>query len=154
MNQLNNKIWNLIQSNKEYQENLFLFSSKQGDFSIFINEENNYEDINWLYISDLQSAKLVGIDIKTNEIYAIDDEGFLVEVCNGLENIPYEFIRRECSFTNDETVNDYFEKYKDYNYKETLEKYEEYCKDNNIALDKDNVYHDGNGKLFEKYFDK
>jgi len=55
---------------------------------------------------------------------------------------------------DNETVEEYFEKFEDEGYKETLKKYEQWCKKNNIELDKNKIYHDENGKLFDKYFDK
>lgn len=37
--------------------------------------------------------------------------------------------------------------------KNLLIEYEKFCYDNNIKLDEENVYHDKNGVLFEKYFE-
>ena len=151
------KIIELIKEDKEITENLFMFQEFREDVSLWTGEDEDnfdYTNIKWLFITYQENLTLVGVNIKDETIWCIDDEGDFHQDCDALENLPYELIRVECKFTNDKTSKSYFEKFKDEGYKETLEKYEQWCKENNIELDKNKIYHDGNGKLFDKYFYK
>ena len=151
------KIIELIKEDKEITENLFMFQEFREDVSLWTGEDEDnfdYTNIKWLFITYQENLTLVGVNIKDETIWCIDDEGDFHQDCDALENLPYELIRVECKFTNDKTSKSYFEKFKDEGYKETLEKYEQWCNENNIELDKNKIYHDGNGKLFDKYFYK
>lgn len=120
--------------------------------NLYLNEDTKkeYVGITWLYECDEQSAAFIGIE--DNEVFAIDSEGYLVSICEGLENIPYELLRLDSLYVEDELVQNIF-KY-DKNFQIDLLKYEDFCKKNGIILDITKVYHDERGKLFEKYFDK
>lgn len=112
--------------------------------------EKEYAGITWLYECDEQSAAFIGMD--DNEVVAIDSEGFLVSVCEGIENIPYELLRLHSLYAKDELVKSVFDKNKAF--EADLLNYEEWCKNNVIALDVQKIYHDENGNLFTNYFDK
>lgn len=151
------KIIKLIKEDKKIAENLFLFSEFPKDVSLWTDPPRdgvNYSNIKWLFVTDHSNLTLVGVNILDETIWCIDDEGDFHKDCDSLQDFPYEIIRGDCSFTENETVAAYFEKYKEEGYKETLERYEKWCKDNNIELDKDHIYHDENGNLFTQYFDK
>lgn len=119
---------------------------------IYLNEDTKkeYASITWLYECRAENVCLIGFNEES--IYAIDSEGWLVGVCEGLENIPYELLRVESRYSEDELVEDVFDYDKDF--LNDLLNYEQWCKNNNIELDKDKVYHTENGVLFDKYFDK
>ena len=55
-------------------------------------------------------------------------------------------------YAKDELVQSVFDKNKDF--ETDLLKYEEWCRNNGINLDIQKVYHDENGNLFTKYFEK
>jgi hypothetical protein len=104
----------------------------------------------WLYFSNEQNYSLIGVE--EENVYALDSEGFLVDVCIGAENIPYELLRVLSESGDDGSVKDILQYNKEFAL--DLLKYELWCKNNNIELDKNKIYHDENGVLFHKYFDK
>lgn len=130
----------------------FYKEADQESLNLYLNEDTKkeYEGITWLYECDEQSAAFIGIE--DNEVFAIDSEGYLVSICEGLENIPYELIRIDTLYCEDELVEDFFKYNKDF--ETDLLKYEEWCKNNNVILDIQKVYHDNYGNLFKQYFDK
>lgn len=71
-----------------------------------------------------------------------------------MQDLPYEIIKVESRFTKNSTVEEYFKKFSNCDFPLILKRYESWCKENNIELDKQRVYHDINGKLFDKYFEK
>ena len=149
------KVIALIKCDKKIAENLFLFSEFPKDFKLWTGEDEDHFDyinIKWLVVTDQPNHTLIGINILDLSVWSIDDEGDFHKACDTLQNLPYEMLRIECAFTENETVEDYFEKYKEEGYKETLEMYELWCKNNNIELDKNCIYHDKYGKLFTKSF--
>lgn len=152
------KLTKLIESNKNIAEKLFYFSSwidSKKDTSLFITDENKEltEGTEWIYQSSLQSFMLIGIFEWDGNVFAhaIDDQADYAGCINAFQDIPYEMIRRECYYTKDKSVNSYFEKNSDV--ENLLKEYEKYCHEHNIIIDKENVYHDENGSMFEKYFD-
>lgn len=92
----------------------------------------NCKGIDWLYFSYEESYALIGVD--GDDVYALDTEGFLVDVCDGLENVPYAMLS---------TLLDSGEDILQYNqeFETDLIKYEDWCKTNNIEINKDKVYH-------------
>jgi hypothetical protein len=122
------------------------------DIKRFLNPDilKDTQDIFWLYFSNEQNYSLIGVE-KEN-VYALDSEGFLVDICIGIENIPYELLRVLSESGDDGSVKDILQ----YNQEFELDllKYEKWCKENNIILDKNRIYHNENGKLFDKYFNK
>lgn len=151
------KIIELIKENKEIAENLFMFQEFREDVSLWtVLPRNgiNFDNMKWLFVTYHSNYTLVGINIKDGTIWCIDDEGDFHQDCDALENLPYEIIRNKSGYMDNQTVKEYFEKFKEEGYKETLERYEQWCKENNIKLDKQGIYHDKNGILFDKYFDK
>lgn len=122
------------------------------DLDIYLSKENQnkYKQINWLYVSIEDYACLIGLN--GNSVCAIDSEGILRSVCEEFQNIPYEFLRKNSQYTDNETLNELFEE--ENGLEESLINYEDFCKENNIILDKQGIYHDKNGKLFDKYFSK
>jgi hypothetical protein len=124
----------------------------QESLDLYLNSETKqkYSKITWLYESSSENFCLIGI--QNNVISAIDSEGCLVGVCDGIENIPYELLREESKYADDELVQDVFNC--DIELQKDFFSYESWCKENDIELDKQRVYHDLNGKLFEKYFEK
>lgn len=138
---------------KQFKEAFkFRKESDNESLKIYLNEdtEKEYADIIWIYECEEQSAAFIGMD--DNEVVAIDSEGFLVSVCEGIENIPYELLRLHSLYAKDELVKSVFDKNKDF--KADLLNYEEWCKNNVIALDVQKIYHDENGNLFTNYFEK
>ena len=135
-------------------KNAFKFEKEadKSSLELYLNKETEkeYAGMNWLYECEEQSAAFIGID--NNEVFAVDSEGFLVSVCEGIENIPYELLRLHSLYAKDELVQSVFDKNKDF--ENDLLKYEEWCKSNGINLDIQKVYHDENGNLFTKYFEK
>lgn len=151
------KIIKLIQEDKQIGSLLFQFAEIREDVKLWTGEDEDhfdYTNIQWLFITDHPNLTLVGVNTLDNTIWCIDDEGDFHQDCDSLQNLPYEMLRGDCSYTDNETVAEYFEKYKEEGYKESLERYEKWCIENNIELDKNNIYHDSNGNLFTKYFDK
>ena len=122
------------------------------DIKRFLNPDilKETQGILWLYFSNEQNYSLIGVE-KEN-VYALDSEGFLVDICIGIENIPYELLRVLSESGDDGSVKDILQ----YNQEFELDllKYEKWCKENNIILDKNRIYHNENGKLFDKYFNK
>ncbi len=135
-------------------KNAFKFEKEadKSSLEIYLTEDTKkeYTGINWIYECEEQSAAFIGID--NNEVFAVDSEGFLVSVCEGIENIPYELLRLHSLYAKDELVQSVFDKNKDF--ETDLLKYEEWCRNNGINLDIQKVYHDENGNLFTKYFEK
>ena len=135
-------------------KNAFKFEKEadKSSLELYLNKETEkeYAGMNWLYECEEQSAAFIGID--NNEVFAVDSEGFLVSVCEGIENIPYELLRLHSLYAKDELVQSVFDKNKDF--ENDLLKYEEWCKSNGIKLDMQKVYHDENGNLFTQYFEK
>lgn len=122
------------------------------DYKNFFNKEmiENCKGIDWIYWSNEQGYMIIGIE--DYNVYALDSEGFLVDVCIGIENIPYELLRVLSESGDDGSVKDILQYNKEFELE--LLKYEQWCKENNIELDKNKIYHDENGKLFDRYFDK
>lgn len=134
--------------------NAFKFEKEadKSSLELYLNNDTKkeYAGMNWLYECEEQSAAFIGVD--NNEVFAIDSEGYLVSVCEGIENIPYELLRLHSLYAKDELVQSVFDKNKDF--EADLLNYEKWCKTNGIALDVQKVYHDENGNLFTQYFDK
>lgn len=122
------------------------------DLDIYLNKENQikYKQINWLYVSSEDYACLIGLN--GNSVCAIDSEGILRSVCEDFQNIPYEFLRKNSQYTENETLSELFAE--ENGLEDYLIKYEKFCKNNNIILDKQGVYHNKNGTLFTNYFSK
>lgn len=122
------------------------------ELDIYLSKEDQlkYKQINWLYISNEDSACLIGLN--DNHVCAIDSEGILRFICQDIQNIPYEFLRKNSEYTDNETLNELFQLEK--GLKEELFNYENYCNYNNIILDEQKIYHNENGELFTHYFDK
>ena len=122
------------------------------DIKKFLNDEilEECKGIKWLYFSNEQTYSLIGIE--GEYVYALDSEGFLIDVCIDIENIPYELLRVLSESGNNGSVKDILQYNKEFEL--DLLKYEQWCKENHIQLDKNKIYHDENGKLFDKYFDK
>lgn len=134
--------------------NAFKFEkeAEKSSLELYLNKDTKkeYAGMNWLYECEEQSAAFIGVD--NNEVFAIDSEGYLVSVCEGIENIPYELLRLHSLYVKDELVQYVFDKNKVF--EADLLKYEEWCKNNGVILDTQKVYHDENGNLFTKYFEK
>ena len=134
---------NAFSYNKDFQDT---------DIDKFFNEDmiENCKGIEWLYWSNEQTYCLIGF--QDNTVYAIQDEGELTGVCEGLENIPYEMLR----ILSDSGENGSLEDILQYNQEVMVDllKYESWWKQNKIELDKQKIYHDENGKLFAHYFEK
>lgn len=134
----------------------YAFSYKKefqlSDYDNFFNDDmiENCKGITWLYWSNEQAYCIIGVE--DNSVYAIKDEGELTDVCEGLENIPYELLRILSDSGDNGSLDDIL-KYNDDILKDLL-KYEYFCRNNNIKLDINNIYHNQNGKLFTKYFEK
>lgn len=122
------------------------------DLDIYLSKENQnkYKQINWLYVSTEDYACLIGLN--GNSVCAIDSEGILRSVCEDFQNIPYEFLRKNSQYTDNETLNELFAE--ENGLEESLINYEDFCRENNIVLDKQGIYHDANGTLFTNYFSK
>lgn len=151
------KIINLIKKDKEIANNLFLLSDFREDVTLWTDPPRDgitYENMKWLFVTYQSNHTLIGLNVLDNTIWAIDDEGEFHKACDAVQDLPYEILRLECAFTENETVEDYFEKYKEEGYKKTLERYELWCRNNHIELDKNHIYHDRNRKLFSKSFNK
>jgi hypothetical protein len=110
--------------------------------------------LKWLFLTDHPNLTLVGVNQLDGSVWCIEDEGDFHQGCDALQNLPYEIIRGDCSYTEHETVQEYFEKYKESGYQETLQRYEQWCLNNDIPLDANHIYHDEKGNLFTRYFDK
>lgn len=145
------KIMDLIKGDKEIAEALFLFFEFPEDISIWTGDDE-YPCIDWLFVTQQEQLSLIGIDQKNKAVYCIDDEGEFHKACNSLQDIPYEIIRIESSYSKNKLVLNYVNKYP--NFLSILSKYEAWCKENGIELDKNNIYHDTEGKLFTHYFEK
>lgn len=123
------------------------------DYDNFFNEDmiENCKRITWLYWSNEQTYGIIGV-YEDGTVSALQDEGELTDVCEGLENIPYELLRILSDSGKDSSLADIL----NYNQDVWLDllKYEQWCKENNIELDKQRVYHDEQGKLFTHYFER
>lgn len=157
MNSETLKIIDLLKKDAEIFQVLFKFSSwfdKKRDLPLYINNSNKelVEDTEWIYVSSSQKFTLIGVvKIKGKLlVQAIDDQCDYAGWIHGFKNIPYEFLRRRMFYEDESTElvlnnNPHF-----YN---ILKRYEQFCEDNHIYLDEEKVYHDNNGKLFNKYFE-
>ena len=67
-------------------KNAFKFEKEadKSSLELYLNKETEkeYAGMNWLYECEEQSAAFIGID--NNEVFAVDSEGFLVSVCEGI----------------------------------------------------------------------
>jgi hypothetical protein len=146
MNKINLDIIKQFKDSFQYRRD---FENK--DIKNFLNHEilEESKGIKWLFFSNEQNYSLIGVE--DEYVYALDSEGFLIEVCIGIENTPYELLRVLSESGNNGSVKDILQYNKEFEL--DLLKYENWCKSNNIQLDKNNIYHDGNGKLFDKYFE-
>jgi hypothetical protein len=77
----------------------------------------NYSNMKWLFVTYHSNYTLVGINVIDETIWCIDDEGDFHQDCDALENLPYEIIRNKCGYMGNETVKEYFEKFKEEGYK-------------------------------------
>ena len=146
------KIIQLIKEDKEIAENLFYFQEFRDDVSLWKGEdEDNYDytNIEWLFITYQENLTLIGINLVDETIWCIDNEGDFHQDCDALENLPYKILSIESQYTKNEDVKSYYEKYPKYS--SLLLKYEQWCKENNIQLDINKIYHDNDGNLFDKF---
>ena len=125
---------------------------ESSDIKKFFNKEmiSNTKNIKWLYWSNEQTYGLIGTD--NNLVSAIQDEGELTDVCEGLENIPYEFLRILSFYHTKNLLDDGSIQIK--NLLLQIQEYEVWCAENKIELDKNKIYHNENGKLFTHYFER
>lgn len=150
------KIIQLLKDDDEIAQNLFLFSEFPSDVSLWtgpVEDNFDYSNIKWLFVTEQQNLTLVGISTIDNTVWCIDDEGDFHQDCDALQNLPYEILRLESFYTPNESIDEYFTKYKDYHFKETLARYEAWCNLNNIPLDEKRTYHLNDGSLFTNYFE-
>lgn len=149
-----NRIINILKNEPIIAEDLFMISSFEiGKEDYGMVDSGVNKEIDWLFKTRDEQFMLVGEHRKTKEVYAIDDDGVVSKVCDFIEDFPYEVIRNESQYTKDKTTKEYFNKYHEYGFEDTLKKYEDLCRKENIILDKKFKYHDHNGKLFESYFE-
>lgn len=149
------KIMKLIKEDKEIASCLFLFYSIPEDVTLWTGEDGDnfdFSNVEWLFVTEQENLNLVGINVKDNSVWTIDNEGDFHKDCDCLQNLPYEIIRIECRYTDNELIQEYFEKFDNCDFKAILARYENWCKENDIELDKNRIYHDSNGSLFEKHF--
>lgn len=146
------KIIKLIKEDKEIAENLFLFNKFPKDVSLWTGEDEDnfdYTNIKWLFVTYQENLTLIGVNVIDEKIWCIDNEGDFHQDCDALENLPYKILSIESQYTKNEDVKSYYEKYP--KYYSLLLKYEKWCKENHIQLDKNKIYHDENGKLFDNF---
>lgn len=96
------KIIKLIKEDKEIAEKLFYFQEFRENVCLWTDPPRdgiNYDNINWLFITDQENFSLIGVNLINETIWCIDDEGYFHQDCDALENLPYEIIRVECLFT-------------------------------------------------------
>lgn len=148
------KILDYLKDNEEIAKVLFSFSSlvkNKKETKLWMNEDNKgiLKKVKWIYISSFQEFTLVGED-KDGMIVGIDDQCDIHYV-QSFQDIPYEMIRMLTKYRDNESTEELFQKYP--KYKIILKKYEDWCEENNIKLDKDQIYHDKKGNLFTHYFE-
>ena len=135
-----------------YSLDNYEISSNKGGEEDYDNDD--YTNIQWLFSTGDPLFSLIGVNTLTQKIWAIDNEGEFFETLNCLQDIPYDIIRNNCYYTDSETTEEYFEQHSAQQYRETLQEYEKWCQNNAIELDKDKIYHNNDGQLFSKYFQK
>ena len=157
MNKLIDNILDFIKSNPDIAQDLFFYSDlndkyRANNFSQVISPELTPNNVIWLYLTNIAHPEFVGIDSVTDEVYTVED-GYAFKLCDGFQNLPYEILLLKCFYdTDNNTVAEVLANEPEFAL--ALAKYEAWCKANGIELDKDKVYHDHSGKLFDKYFDK
>lgn len=157
MNKQIEQILHFVKSNGDIAESLFFYSNlndkyKANNFSQIISPELTPNNVIWTYLTTIAHPEFVGVDSVTDEVYTIED-GYAFKLCDGFQNLPYEILLLKCFYdTDDNSVSEVFANEPEF--ETALAKYETWCNANGIELDKEKVYHDINGKLFERYFDK
>lgn len=150
------KILNLIKEDKEIADVLFLFYEFPEDFSLWTGKDGksdfDFSNMDWLFVTEQPNLSLVGLNTKDNSVWCIDDEGDFHQDCQSFQDLPYEIIKIESRFTENSTVEEYFEKFPNHDFKSILKRYEIWCKENNIELDKQKIYHDENGNLIKSFY--
>ena len=104
-------------------------------------EEDIVNNTTWLYRGDGRLTMMLGL-YKDN-IIAISDDFFLLKFCDYFQDIPFEIYRLKFDFFENERET----------YINNLKKYEQWCRDNNIAVDPNNYYHDEKKEIFKEYFE-
>lgn len=87
------KIIKLIKEDKEIAENLLYFQEFREDVSLWTDPPRdgiNYDNMNWLFVTDQENFSLIGVNLIDETIWCIDDEGDFHQDCDALENLPYE----------------------------------------------------------------
>ena len=143
----------LIKADIEIASQLFMFDYIPEDVTLWTGSDEafDFSNMHWLFKTDIDNFSLVGINTLDYSVWCIDDECDFHKDCVSLQDFPYEIIKLGSFYTEHETLSSYFKKYSGWNIKSTLARYEDWCHKNNILLDKNNVYHDENGKLFENF---
>lgn len=104
-------------------------------------EENIVKKTNWLYSGF--SFLTVVLGLYKGEVIAISEDFEIFKFCDYFQDIPFEIYRRKF---------DAFDYCREYHLG-CLKQYEQWCRDNSIAVDPDNHYHDKHGNIFSEHFD-
>lgn len=154
------KIWQFVHNNHNVLKYLFMYDFNTQDMNEYMltskyysnmseYEINTVKNSEWLYRSILTHAILIGVE-EDCSVNAINDTGEIGVFCDDFFTIPYEFLRLELRYSEKSTQN-YLKSNPEF--QKALLVYEFWAKENNIKLDKYNIYHNANGELFKEYFE-
>lgn len=165
MNLINQKIWKYVQSQKDILKYLFKYDFDTQDMSEYMlnkNDSSNFTqyqantliNATWLYRSIFRETPIIGIinSLTDDIVVGITNDAGVGDICELFDSFPYEVLRDSLQYEDNQNTANYFLNYPDFH--QALLKYEAWAKENNIQLDKYNIYHNENGELFKEYFER
>ena len=163
LSEQNQKIWNYIQNNPFVGKYLFFYYEERNDWDcVFFDDtseygflEEAYKNTTWLYRLQFDYSYVIAIGIDTTNntnqaVMTIGDEGDIGIITHDFSILPYEFLALTCrylrsySFSTKEALEEEPE------FKQALDIYEAWCKQEGIVLDPNHEFHDQNGNLLPK----
>lgn len=154
-----NKVIQYLKENSDVFEVLF-FGVNNKEFIVepklyFKNYHELIYNTHWLFENWCDNTKPTGI-LKDDSIVCLEEDGVVIEYCKGLQNLPYVFLKFRGNADSENITNEYFtfiqDTYKK-NFNEVLLKYEQWCAQNQILLDKNSGNNDfcpGLGQKWDK----
>ena len=163
LSEQNKKIWDYIQNNPFVGKNLFFYNPLKNKFDGGVFDDTSeygvleeaFKNTTWLYRLKLDCSYIIAIGIDTTDqsVMTIGDEGDIGIITDDFSNLPYEFLAILCSYLRSYSFSTKEALEEEPEFKQALEMYEVWCKQEGISLDTSYKFHDKNGQLLAKLGD-
>lgn len=129
------EVMKLIKNDERFKNVFHFYSDSKSDFNDMLPTKElkkQFSFVNWIYMSELSHATLIGI-LENEEVFTMDDEGSTFILFGSFFEIPFRLVKTYLRGQN--------YKFKLHNepeyteYLNDLKFYAKWCEDNNIEID-------------------